>query len=399
MDYNIPFFVVDDEEAVILTLKKVISKVYPKSPIFSSSDGLYTLDFIQKNNKPMIVVSDINIPGINGLQIIQKLRSDSIYNDIYFIVITSNIDKEMNLKVLQLGADDFLNKPFSVDQLISKLRSGVKVSQLKMLLHQKDEQFKQLNIELEKSSQKMKELINKYQISRIPEAEKIIDNVKAASLWIAEKAAELDENGLKALEVAVSLCYSGRLFLADRQIFDPIMVNGQVKNDIMAQVPIYSFDFLNNIKGFEDSALILKSVYENFDGSGIPEKIKAWQIPLGARILRVVLDYEEMTQKMKIPHNKVMETMELESKRLYDFRIVALFDQYCAFKGIGSSGIREAIVDRKDLIEGMMLSRSIITESGMKIMGNNTLLTDEKIEKIRTITKTDSVIGSIWIKS
>jgi response regulator RpfG family c-di-GMP phosphodiesterase len=398
MELKTPFFVVDEDETVIATIKKIIAKVFPKSPIYSSSDGIYTLDFIQKHNQQMIVICNLNVSGINGLQLLAKIRSDEKFSQIYVILVTPATDKEINFKVIQAGGDDFISKPFTVDQLVGKLRTAIRIISLQYELGVERNRFLELNQELLRNSHKVKDLIIKFQQSRIPDYNNIMKRIADAAVWVASKYDEVDDKQKQHIEIASGLLLAGKLFLSDKYINEPVMVNGHVKNETMATVPVNAKEFLSNLRGFEEVSDILYHLYENFDGSGIPEKVQGWQIPLGSRILRVVLDFEEMLIKTKQFPGKIMETLDLESHRLYDFKIVTYFDQYQAVKGINSMG-KEKSIELKDLQENMYITRNIITESGMKIIGSGTRIDDEKIEKIKTIVKSDPIIGDIYIRN
>ena len=201
----------------------------------------------------------------------------------------------------------------------------------------------------------------------------------------------------ETLQNAARLAYAGKLFLPEKNINDPVMINGQPKGEVMEKVPGYALEMLSNYRYLKEAANILYHIYENFDGSGIPKKIKSWQIPLGSRIIRAVLDYEEIQIKQKLTPGKAMEALEHESKRIYDYRIVAMLDQYNAVHSIGGIG-REKRIEKKELEPRMIISRSIITQAGMKVVAAGTQLTEEKIVTLRKMTKSDPIIGNIYIR-
>lgn len=397
MEQGIPFYIVDDDETVLLTLEKLILKVFPNSRVMKGYDGLDAWEFIQKNKKPMVVISDINIPGINGLQVLAKIRGDMDCSQIYVIIMTSNSDKETNLNVLKKGADDFITKPFSVDLLVGKLRNAARMVKQYMLMNEEKRKYEILMKDLSDNSYKVKDLMVQLQNIRVLESEKILKKVLESSLWLLENLDTNAETDKKAFIVACELAYIGKLFLPEKNVNEPVMINGQPKGEIMEQVPVHAFELLNNFRVFKQSGQILYHLYENFDGSGIPKKLKAWQIPLGSRILRVTLDFEEMQLKQKLTVNKSMETLDHESKRIYDYRVVAMLDQFNAKNGIGTN-VKEVKVEKKELEPRMMITRNIITEAGMKVVASGTQLTEEKIETLRKMTKNDPIIGSIYIR-
>ena len=66
-----------------------------------------------------LVVSDWEMPGMNGLELCQVIRSGNYDGYIYFVMLTSHSDRNRMVEGLTAGADDFLSKPFSVDVLIT----------------------------------------------------------------------------------------------------------------------------------------------------------------------------------------------------------------------------------------------------------------------------------------
>lgn len=399
MSKKIPFLLIDEEEKTIDILKNFIVKIFPHSIIYSANEGVYAINFIAKHAGPLIIVSNDNIPGINGYQLLKKVKSEDSLKDCYFILMLKEGDKDQNLKVLQAGADDFLPLPFSVDNLLGKLKIAYNNIMLKYDIDDWKQKNAELEVELLNVKNRMKDVLLKIQQMRMPETAKSLVSIAKAGVWIANQFVEEDDGmrTIKLIEDAASVCFIGRLALTDKNINDSIMINGFVRNDTLAQVPVFAKNLIGGIRGFDEIAGVLYHIYENFDGSGIPEKIKGWEIPLGSRILRVVLDYYDLLSVTKQP-SKAIEGLEHEVKRLYDFRIVSIMDQYLAYSG-GDKGLgREKTIDRRELVAGMCISRHIYLTSSIKIVAAGTLLDDETIEKIQNITKEDPVIGSIWIK-
>lgn len=397
MEQGILFYIIDDDDTVLITLESIIRRVFTDARVIKESNGLDAWEFIQKHKKPMVVVSDINIPGINGLLLLSKVRADAECNQVYMIIMTSTNDKEINLNVIKKGADDFIAKPFSVDYLIAQLRNAARMVNQYMLMNTEKNNYAILLKELTDNSFKLKDLIVNIQHNRIIDSEKILKPVLESGLWLLNVLDTSSKINRDSFIAAAEMAYIGKLYLPDRNLNEPVMINGQPKGEVMEQVPVHAFNLLNNFRVFKESALILYHLYENFDGSGIPKKIKGWQIPLGSRILRVTLDFEEMQVKQKMSVGKAMDALDHESKRVYDFNIVAFLDQYNAINGIGSS-YKEKRIEKKELEPRMMVSRNIITEAGMKVVAAGTQLTEEKIETLRKMTKSDPIIGNIYIR-
>ncbi len=83
------------------------------------ANGLDALDYIHMTTYDVIVL-DIMIPGIDGLQVLQKIRSEN--NKIPVLLLTAKDSIEDRVKGLDIGADDYLVKPFAFDELLARLR-------------------------------------------------------------------------------------------------------------------------------------------------------------------------------------------------------------------------------------------------------------------------------------
>jgi len=83
------------------------------------ANGLDALDYIHMTTYDVIVL-DIMIPGIDGLQVLQKIRSEN--NKTPVLLLTAKDSIEDRVKGLDIGADDYLVKPFAFDELLARLR-------------------------------------------------------------------------------------------------------------------------------------------------------------------------------------------------------------------------------------------------------------------------------------
>ena len=122
MNYNI--YLADFDENFVEGLSNLLQKVLPHSKIYKFYDGLDLLGVLQKETKISLIISEYNLPNINSIQILKKLRNELTYKDSYFLIYSSQSDKEFALKAIQNGANDILYKPFSSDSLLIKLKQA-----------------------------------------------------------------------------------------------------------------------------------------------------------------------------------------------------------------------------------------------------------------------------------
>lgn len=104
--------IVDDEENARLGLTKLLAK--EGFSVASVGNGFEALQYL-KDNKPHVVVTDINMPGMNGLTFLRELNR--LYPGIDVIMITAFGEIESYIEAMNLGAFEYINKPVNVEDL------------------------------------------------------------------------------------------------------------------------------------------------------------------------------------------------------------------------------------------------------------------------------------------
>ena len=111
---------VDDEDQ----LRKVMRDLLERDgySVAEARDGVQALDEVDRH-APDVIVLDLNLPGLDGYSVLAKLRSRDATRDIPVIVLTAKGDEDNEVRVFELGADDFLTKPFRARALSARLES------------------------------------------------------------------------------------------------------------------------------------------------------------------------------------------------------------------------------------------------------------------------------------
>lgn len=76
-----------------------------------------------KNEKPQLVVLDVMLPGIDGIELLRKMKESTAYKDIPVILATAKGQEYDRIKGLDLGADDYIVKPFSMMEMVSRVKA------------------------------------------------------------------------------------------------------------------------------------------------------------------------------------------------------------------------------------------------------------------------------------
>jgi DNA-binding response OmpR family regulator len=111
---------VDDEDS----LRKVVKDLLERDgyDVAEARDGVQALDQVDRVG-PDIIVLDLNMPGLDGYGVLSHLRSRPATADIPVIVLTAKGDEDNEVRVFELGADDFLTKPFRARALSARLEA------------------------------------------------------------------------------------------------------------------------------------------------------------------------------------------------------------------------------------------------------------------------------------
>ena len=119
--------VVDDDKDITRLIKSGLQEEgFQATVVYSGEDALMEI----QRNSPDLVVLDRVLPGIDGLEVCQKIRSGSRTGHLPIIMLTS-LDKEVDKLVgLGTGADDYLTKPFSVRELVARIKAVLRRYQL-----------------------------------------------------------------------------------------------------------------------------------------------------------------------------------------------------------------------------------------------------------------------------
>jgi diguanylate cyclase (GGDEF)-like protein len=96
--------------------------------VITAGNGVEALEKLQKE-EVQIALSDIMMPKMDGFELIKSIRSDSVLKGIYLILITARIQEGDRVRGLDLGADDYITKPFSFSELLARVRVGSRVVQ------------------------------------------------------------------------------------------------------------------------------------------------------------------------------------------------------------------------------------------------------------------------------
>lgn len=112
--------IVDDEQSIVDFIR--LGMRYEGFRVEHACDGYGALDLAQRL-RPHIIILDILLPGLDGLEVCRRLRTNEATTDIPILMLTAKDEVRDRVTGLESGADDYLTKPFSFDELLARVRA------------------------------------------------------------------------------------------------------------------------------------------------------------------------------------------------------------------------------------------------------------------------------------
>jgi DNA-binding response OmpR family regulator len=114
---GVTILVVDDEPKIVKTVRAYLENAGHR--VVTAADGQAALT-VYRHERPGLVILDLGLPGIDGLDVARVLRRES---NVPIIMLTARVDEADRLVGLELGADDYVLKPFSPRELVARVRA------------------------------------------------------------------------------------------------------------------------------------------------------------------------------------------------------------------------------------------------------------------------------------
>jgi phosphoserine phosphatase RsbU/P len=152
--------IIDDDPVIQLILRRTLED--QGYEVILSNSGEAGLEQA-KHHHPALVICDWLMPGINGLEVCQRLKAEPTLANIFFILLSSRTEVRDRVKGLDSGADDMLGKPIEVGELLARVRAGLRLYQaaqeLQMLAQDLQTQKQHLEAELAEAGDYVKSLL------------------------------------------------------------------------------------------------------------------------------------------------------------------------------------------------------------------------------------------------
>jgi response regulator RpfG family c-di-GMP phosphodiesterase len=360
---------VDDEPNLLSGIQLSLRK---ECVIDTAVGGARALDMVRGREPYAVVVADMQMPGMNGVEFLMELEKAS--PDTVRIMLTGNADQKTARDAVNQGhIFRFLTKPCPPEELIPGLRAGLK--QYRLVTAERDVLEKTLN----GSTRMLSDILAMHDARSFGTSQRLREHMRAFAghlqlkqTWDLELAAMLSQIGSVTVpQVVLEKSHAGRTLAGPEA-------------DMMARIPQIGHDLLSHIPRLESVAAVVLYQNKNFDGTGFPsDKIAGEDIPIGARILRVLQDIL-VYESAKGSKAKALEQMSRFTER-YDPRVLeavaAVFDLSLEHSAPLESLSRK--VGIKQLRIGWTLADAARTRGGVLLVPAGTQISQMIMEKLR----------------
>ena len=282
--------VVDDDPVNLRFAEHILRRENTEVVPLQSGEAL--LGYLKKNN-PDLILLDIMMPGMDGFETIRQMRIESLSaRDIPVIFLTSDDSREVEKQGLELGAMDFIRKPFVPDVLTLRVRHAIELTRL------------QNNLALEVSKKTHENNMLFFQIVRsLTEAIDAKDTytnghsgrVAEYAEMIAKCCGYTDEQ-LNNLYMMGLVHDVGKIGVPDAVINKPGKLTEEEFEKIKTH-PVLGAKILGTIQGMPTLYKGARWHHERYDGTGYPDGLAGEAIPEEARIIAVADAYDAMTSR------------------------------------------------------------------------------------------------------
>src|SRR5438876_2554963 len=304
--------VVDDEPANRGLLRQVLEPL--GYHVREAPDGDEALVAVEAG-VPDLILLDVMMPKRDGYSVCKALKSDARTRLVPIVMLTSLGQLPDKIRAVDLGADDYLTKPFSAVELISRVRS------LLSLKHFTDE-FEHVSEVLE-SMAYVVESRDRY----------TGDHCRRLGRYGARvgRALSLGEEEIKTLWLGGIFHDLGKIAVSDAVLNKPARLSPE-EFGVMRRHPVVGAELCGKLRTMEKVVPLIRHHHEKLDGSGYPDGLSGDQIPLLVRIPTVVDVYDALATKRPyrdaLPHETCIDIMRGEAARgWWDPAIVEVFDR------------------------------------------------------------------------
>jgi putative two-component system response regulator len=323
-------FAVDDSDTILAIVEKALDKHYRVMTMPSAAKMFSLMEKVT----PSLILLDIEMPEMDGFSALKQLKAHKKYANIPVIFLTGRTDPDTEVAGFELGAHDFVHKPFSEPVLLNRIKSHLSIDSIVRERTMKLRRTRDSIITVLAETIESRDKLTGGHVERTSECMKILmaamrahgvypDEMRGLDTEMAASSARLHDVG-KILISDMILNKPGKL---DEKEFDEMKAHSAKGVEIIDRIvsKVGGEEFLNSAK------LIAHHHHERWDGKGYPQGLAGTDISLLGRVMAVCDVYDALTSER--PYKKAFTQAEAvriissEAGKQFDPKIVEVFFQ------------------------------------------------------------------------
>ena len=344
--------IVDDEIANVMVVRKLLERAGYQS-FETTTDSTEAMTIIHET-KPDVVLLDLSMPKIGGLDILKQIRQSKKFKHLPVLILTASSEKDVKVKCLEMGATDFLVKPVDPMEIAPRVRNALQIKSYQ-------DQLEEKKVELEQTVRKRTyelEMSRREAIYCLARAAELRDNDTGNHVIRVGRYAGIIATNLgmpatfvRDIELAAQLHDVGKIAVPDAILLKPgklepqefEVIQGHVKFGHQIIKPYASNEAAVMRTHVESGAQMLRdgsslmklaasiaqTHHERFDGSGYPIGLAGEDIPIEGRITAVADVYDALSSerpyKKALPRKECFRILEEGKGSHFDPRILDAF--------------------------------------------------------------------------
>ncbi len=356
--------VVDDCEANLDILEELLRIEYD---VETAIDGDECLEKIISQS-PDLVLLDVMMPGMDGREVCREIKSGPYGEATQVMLVSGQATVEERVKGYEVGADDYITKPFDHDELLAKVRVQFRLRNAMTQLQEANDRIQRFNTELENLVKERTDevvatrdlaifVLAKLAESRDPETGEHLDRMRTYSRILAETlrvegpyTEQIDEKFVDNIYRSSPLHDIGKVGIPDAVLLKPGRLSKEEfevmkRHTTIGAEALVGAVSLSSCGSFLDMAIdIARYHHERFNGSGYPVGLVGQDIPLCARIVALADVYDALTSarvyKAAFDPEAARKMIEEEDGHHFDPAVMAAFRKsYDRFLDVLESGV------------------------------------------------------------